>query len=113
MITQAVSLWGSPLAPVAKKDRPSQWAVDYLKLNRHTLPDAYPTPCITQVVLSLAESKVFNSLDAAQAFHNVINEEGSQDAYALICMYGLFKFWLMPFGLSNTCVLLTCGTDCE
>ena len=40
-------------------------------------------------------------MDATQAFHNVPIEESSQDASALICMYGLYKFNCMPFGLRN------------
>ena len=44
---------------------------------------------------------MFSSLDAAQAFHNVPIEEDSQDATAFVCMYGLFKFKRMPFGLKN------------
>ena len=35
------------------------------------------------------------------AFHNVPIEEHSQDATAFVCMYGLFKFLRMPFGLRN------------
>ena len=75
--------------------------MDYRELNKSTLPDAYPTPCLSHIVESLAGSKVFSSLDAAQAFHNVPIEEDSQDATAFVCMYGLFKFKRMPFGLKN------------
>ena len=91
VIAPAVSPWGSPLVPVAKKDGTTRWAVDYRELNRHTLPDAYPTPCLSQIVEGLAGSRVFSSLDAAQAFHNVPIEEDSQDATAFVCMYGLFN----------------------
>ena len=86
VIAPAVSPWGSPLVPVAKKDGTTRWAVDYRELNCHTLPDAYPTPCLSQIVEGLAGSRVFSSLDAAQAFHNVPIEEDSQDATAFICM---------------------------
>ena len=101
VIALAVSPWGSPLVPVAKKDGSTRWAVDYRELNKSTLPDAYPTPCLSHIVESLAGSKVFSSLDAAQAFHNMPIEEESQDATAFVCMYGLFKFKRMPFGLKN------------
>ena len=33
---------------------------------------------------------------------NVPIDESSQDATAFVCMYGLFKFLRMPFGLRNT-----------
>ena len=82
---------------MAKKDETTQWAVDYQKLNKHTLPDA----CLSHIVESLVGSRVFSSLDAAQAFHNVPIEEDSQDLTAFTCMFGLFKFLRMPFGLRN------------
>ena len=86
---------------MAKKDGTTQWAVDYWELNQYTLPDAYPTPCLSHIVESLAGSRVFSSLDAAQAFHNVPIEENSQDAKTFICMYGLFKFLRSARGLCN------------
>ena len=89
------------MVPVAKRDGTTRWAVDYRELNKYTLPDAYSTPCLSRIVESLAGSKVFSSLDAAQAFHNVPITEWCQDATAFVCMYGLFKFLRMPFGLRN------------
>ena len=83
------------------KDGSTIWAVDYRELNKFTLPDAYPTPCLSRIVESLAGSKVFSSLDAAQAFHNVPIAKCSQDATTFVCMYGLFKFLRMQFGLRN------------
>ena len=77
--------------------------MDYWKLNEFTFPDAYLTQdCLSQIVESLAGSKVFSSLDAVQAYHNVPIEDNSQDAMAFNCMYGLFKFLHMPYGLCNT-----------
>ena len=85
------------------KDGSTIWAVDYRELNKFTLPDAYLTPSLSQVVESLAGSKVFSSLDVTQAFHNVSIDEGSQDATAFICMYMyyLFKLCRMPYGLKK------------
>ena len=101
VIAPTVNPWGSPLVLVAKKDGTTQWAVDYRELNKHMLPDAYPTPCLSHIVESLVGSKVFSSLNATQALHNVPIDESSQDATAFVCMYGLFKFLRMPFGLRN------------
>ena len=93
VIVPATSPWASPLVPVAKKDGSTHWAIDD--------PDSYPTPSLSAVIDSLAGSKIFSSLDAAQAFHNIPIEETSQEAAAFICSFGLFKFAHMPFGLKN------------
>ena len=49
----------------------------------------------------LAGSKVFSTLDAAQAYHNVPVDPDSQSLTAFICHFGLFVFKRMPFGLRN------------
>ena len=101
VIAPAESPWASPLVLVAKKDGSTRWAVDYRELNKYTVPDSFPTPNLSQVIESLAGSAIFSSLDAAQAFHNVQINEDSQQVTAFICMFGLFKFRRMPFGLKN------------
>ena len=95
------SPWASPLVPVLKKDGTTRWAVDYRALNMHTIPDSFPTPRIAEVLEGLAGSKVFSTLDAAQAYHNVPVDQESQSLTAFICHFGLFVFKRMPFGLRN------------
>ena len=95
------SPWASPLVPVLKKDGSTRWAVDYRALNLHTVPDSFPTPRIAEVLEGLAESKIFSTLDAAQAYHNVPVDPASQSLTAFICHFGLFLFKRMPFGLKN------------
>jgi transposase InsO family protein len=95
------SPWASPLVPVMKKDGTTRWAVDYRALNLHTIPDSFPTPRIAEVLEGLAGSKVFSTLDAAQAYHNVPVDPDSQSLTAFICHFGLFVFKRMPFGLRN------------
>ena len=99
--TADTSTLASPLVPVLKKDRSTRWAVDYRRLNQCTLPDSFPTPRIADVMEGLAGSRVFSTLDAAQAYHNVPIEPGSQDLTAFVCLFGLFTFRRMPFGLRN------------
>jgi len=86
VIAPVESLWGqgSPLVPLAKKDGSIRWSIDYRELNRYTLPDAYPIPCLSQVVENIAGSKMFRSSDASQAFYNFPIEESYQDAIAFI-----------------------------
>ena len=95
------SPWASPLVPGLKKDGSTRWAVDYRALNLHTVPDSFPMPRIAEVLEGLAGSKVFSTLDAAQAYHNVPVDPESQSLTAFICHFGLYIFKRMPFGLRN------------
>ena len=62
--------------------------VDYCCLNQCTVPDFFPTPRIVDVMDGLARSKVFSTLDAAQAYHNVPIEPSSQDLTAFVYLFG-------------------------
>ena len=86
---------------MAKKGGSTRRAVDYRELNKYTIPDAFPTPNISQVIESLTRSEIFSSLDATKAVHNVQINEDSQQLTSFICMFGLFQFKRMPFGLKN------------
>ena len=87
--------------PVLKKDGSTRWGVNYRALNLHTVPDSFPTPRIAEVLEGLAGSKVFSTLDAAQAYHNVTVDPESQSLTAFICHFGLYLFKNMLFGLRN------------
>ena len=101
VVAPSRSAWASPLVPVMKKDGTTRWAVDYRQLNKSTLPDSFPTPRLGDVLEGLAGSKVFSTLDAAQAYHNLPVEASSRSLTAFICCFGLFEFLRMPFGLKN------------
>ena len=69
VIQPSCSEWASAMVPVKKKDGSWRWAVDYRGLNGVTVPDMFPTPNISQILERLGGSKVFSSLDTAQAYH--------------------------------------------
>ena len=89
------------MVPVKKKDGSWRWAVDYRGLNGVTVPDMFPTPNISQILERLGGSKVFSSLDAAQAYHNVSLTPRARPLTAFITYLGLYEFKRMPFGLKN------------
>ena len=84
-----------------KMDGSTRWAVDYHRLNQCTVPDSFPTLRIANVMEGLAGSRVFPTLDDAQAYHNVPIKPGNQDLTAFVCLFGVFEFRRMPFGLRN------------
>ena len=101
VIQPSCSEWASAMVPVKKKDGSWRWAVDYRGLNGVTVPDMFPTPNISQILERLGGSKVFSSLDAAQAYHNVSLTPRARPLTAFITYLGLYEFKRMPFGLKN------------
>ena len=84
-----------------KRQGSIRWAIDYRALNLRTVADSFPTPRIDQVIACFAGSRVFSALDAAQAYHNIPVDPGSRTQTAFVCIFGLFQFARMPFGLKN------------
>ena len=65
------------------------------------MPDSFPTPNIADVLKTFAGSKCFSTLDASQAYMNILVRENCQSMTAFVCCFGLFEFQRMPFGLQN------------
>ena len=60
-----------PTLIVKKKDRASQFCIDYHKLNDVTHYDAYPLPRIDATLDSLTGSTLFSTLDLASGYWQV------------------------------------------
>ncbi|KAK9730858.1 Reverse transcriptase (RNA-dependent DNA polymerase) [Popillia japonica] len=95
------SPWASPICLCKKKDGGIRFAVDYRQLNAHTRKDAYPLPLISSILDQLREAKFLTSLDIKSAFHQIPLCDSSRDCTAFIVPNGLYRFKVMPFGLSN------------
>ena len=93
--------WGSPLVLVKKKDGSIRMCVDYRKLNAKTVKDAYPLPRIDDTLDSLANARVFATLDLASGYHQVRNTPRAKVKSAMITKQGLFDWNVMSFGLTG------------
>ena len=100
IVQKSKSPWASPLVPVLKKCGSIRWATDFRQVNRCIEPDAYPLPNITDTLNKLSGSKIFSSLDAAQAYHTIRMSPRSRKVTAICTPLGLYEFLRMPFGLS-------------
>ena len=67
--------WASPVVLAKKKDGTMRFCVDYRKLNRSTIRDAYPIPRIDDTLDSLRKMKVATSLDATSGYWHVVIDE--------------------------------------
>src|SRR3979411_1256699 len=93
----------SPLFWVAKKVkeefRPCQ---DYRHVNSGTIPNAYPLPTISDLLLRLRGQRYFTKVDVRWGYNNVRIKEGDEWKAAFSTPFGLYEPTVMFFGLCNS-----------
>ena len=76
MIRPSVSPWGAPVIFVKKKDGTLRLCVDYRDLNKATIRNRYPMPCIDDLFDQLKGASVFSKIDLRSRYHQLrIKEE--------------------------------------
>ena len=101
IIERSTSPWASAVVLVKKKDGSFRFCVNYRKVNRVTKKNAYPLPCITDTLDTLAGSKWFTTLDLLSGYWQVALDEQDKEKTAFATRDGLYQFKVMPFGLCN------------
>eukprot|EP00253_Pinus_taeda_P007704 PITA_07704 len=95
------SRWVSPLVIVPKKNGKWRVCIDYRELNKATLKDHFPLPCIDQVLDTLAGKKYFSFLDGFSGYNQIQVAPEDQDKTTFTCPWGTFAYRVLPFGLCN------------
>ena len=85
-----------------QKDSKLQPCQDYWYLNEHTVKNAYPLPCITELLNKLKGAKYFTKLDVRWGYNNVRIKDRDQWKAAFKMNRGLFEPTVMFFGLCNS-----------
>ena len=62
--------------------------VDYSSLNVNTVTDAWPLPCIDDLLSQLKGNRVFSSLDLQNAYHQIPIDPADRYKTAFSCHYG-------------------------
>ena len=101
LIEPANGGWSSPVVLVKKKDNTWRFCVDYRKLNSVTRQDAFPLPRIDESLDALAGSRFFSTLDLLSGYWQVPLSEDAQEKAAFVTRSGLWKWKVMPFGLTS------------
>lgn len=82
-------------------DKKLRLCMDYRGLNSVTVKDRYPIPLISDMIRTLANGKVFTTLDLQGAYNLLRMKSGHEKYTAFNTKFGQFEFLVMPFGLCN------------
>ena len=82
-----------------KKDGSLRLCIDYRKLNKVTMQDAYPLPRIDETIDSLHGCNLFSSFDLANGYWQLALDNEDKCKSAFTTPLGLYEFNVLPMGV--------------
>jgi hypothetical protein len=100
-IRPSSSPWEAPIIFVEKKDGTQQMCVVYRSLNEVTIKNKYPLPQIEDLFNQMKGASVFSKIDLRSGYHQLRIWESDIAKTTFCTRYGLYKYTVMCFGLTN------------
>ena len=95
IVKESESEWSSPMVIVMKKDSKIRICVDFQKLNQFTKFNAYPLPCIDDLLDTVGRAKYLTTLDLAKGYWQVPIYEEDEAKTAFSSPIGLLQFTII------------------
>ncbi len=89
----------SPVLFVQKNNRSLRFCVEYQKLNAITILNRYLILLIEEILVRIISCKYLTKLDIITAINKLQIQSKSKDLTTFITFFGVFKYYMLPFGL--------------
>lgn len=100
-IEECTSEWASGLVPVRKANGKLRVCLDSRRVNTWTKKDSYPMRNMVEIFNRLGKARYYSVVDLKDAYFQIPLKENSRDYTAFRTSQGLYRFKVLPFGLTN------------
>ncbi|CAM5154394.1 unnamed protein product [Natator depressus] len=99
VIEESHSQWSSPIVLVPKPDGTTRFCNDFRRLKEISKFDAYPIPCIDELVDRLGNPRFLTTLHLTKGFWQIPLAKDAKEKMAFSTPEGRFQYTVLPFGL--------------
>lgn len=102
IIEPSESPYASSIVVAKKSDGSNRICIDYRNLNKVTIFDAEPMPDLEEIKTKISQSRFFSKIDLCKGYWQIPMRPTDRDLTSFLTPDGLYKFKVMPFGMSNS-----------
>jgi len=96
-----MSPWVAPVLFVKEKDGTLRLCIDYRELNKITVKNRYPLPCMDDLLDQSREAETFSKIDLWSRNHQLHIKEEDIPKTTFRTQYGHYEYVVIPFGLTD------------
>jgi len=91
VIEPSTSPWSAPVVLIPKPEKTFRFCVDYRRLNKVTILDAFPMPRIDNLIDKVGKAKFLTKIDLSKGYWQVPLEEEAVLISAFVTLFGHFQ----------------------
>ena len=91
--------WSSPCVLVLKPDGTYHFCTDFCRVNKVTMCDSYPIPCVDDSIDRIRNANYVTKLDLLKGYWQVPLTARVNEVSAFVMPNGLYQYKVMPFGM--------------